>query len=284
MNKFRLARIGVGLLLASANIASAHAQNAGEIANLQRLIQAGEQTLQRESYLTQYCNRLSNGDAFLHRALLSAGHDPIVSLTRWDNHLNQRVAAGRLAPDRRDALIQESRRRRNELVNACNLANNRALLAKARQPRQGTSNKISLAWSQDTDANQVLNAEGMVTGTPESWRFEGTDKPPWSGGNEVRVMCTGKSIGIPKNNELNGSLNCRATWRHGTIQHVRDCTGNGVGRGWGYNATKAWFMVLPTHCRGYVTLADGKVKTGWIAGYMIFPIPANSALDFESPR
>lgn len=263
-----MVRTLVVLLVLGSGANTARAQ---DIANLQRLIQAGEQTLAAEPYLPQYCAQLVNGDAFLHRGRQRAGKPPVVALARWDAYVNQQVGAGQMTRAQGDALIQEARRRRNEVVNACNLENNRALLARARQPAPGASGPAQLIWNQDTDGNRVIHADGTITGNAAGWQFTGTGIPTWRPQIRAPVTCSGNSVGLSQGGRENGTLTCRTEWNEGGRRHVRECRGPGAGRAYGYNATKAWFVAWPRRCVGTVTGPDGR-PVNQEFGYTIFPV------------
>ncbi len=247
----------IGCLAAAIVGAAATSVSAQDVATVQRNIQLAEQTLRNEPYLTQHCAQLKTGDYFFHRGRRQAGKEPVIALTAWETALKRAVAAGRMSQARADNLLQEAKRRRNEVQNACNLDHWKAELARLQRPKVQSSADALFAWNATPDAHHVLNGKGTLTGGLSEWRFTGQATPSWNGAISARVECVGKlDPGRRPDPGANGRMRCRAEWVERGKRQVWDCQGPGTSRAV-WSIGDHWFGIWPTNCVGTIT-ADGK--------------------------
>jgi hypothetical protein len=229
------------------------------VEGLKQNIKAAEETLRRETYLPEYCERLKDGKSFLHRGLREKKVDPpIVSLDRFQQQLAKRVAQARMTQAKADELLAQAKRRISELVNACNLDYWKAELAKAQQQSQikgGTDPKAQFNWNR-TYGGYVLRVDaGTLTGSFEKWTFTGR------GPNGENVTCSGQldpGTTLTKRGDARGRMKCEAKW--GTPQNVWICDGIGfaANSSTAYAGGWAWFGnpgIGDVACRG--TIAEG---------------------------
>jgi hypothetical protein len=236
---------------------------AQDIANVERNIERAEQTLKNQPHLTQYCAQLKTGDFFFHAGRHRAGKPPVVSVAAWEARIKQEAAAGRMAQDRADNLVQAAKRLRNEQHNACNLDHWKAELARLRQPKVSGWTVAEFAWN----GHGVIGGKGTLTEVDSrSWRFTGRLTPSWNGNLVVDVTCTGELDPGRKHHQPTlpdkptGKMACRATWEEGNPRqrHEWRCEGPGTDRVI-WSLGDFWFGIWPGNCRGQI-VTPGKTE------------------------
>jgi hypothetical protein len=221
------------------------------VENLKRDIAAAELTLRREPYLKDdYCKRLLDGNHFLYRDLVATGKDPIVSFDRF-----QKWLAGRVTPAKASELMAKAKRRRDEQMNACNLAYLRSELAKATpQIQGGTDTKAQFNWNRSYGGAVLQVAAGTLEGSFKSWTFAG------KGTNGENVTCNGgldATVTLKKEGGAQGKMTCKAAWA-GNEWECKNATAYAASSSSVYANGFAWFGnagVGPTACVG--TIKEG---------------------------
>ena len=160
----------IGLLASGviAGLAASGAKAQDNTAALERSIQIAEQTLAQEPYLAQHCALLRTGDYFFHRGRHRAGKNPVISLAAWEAFLRRK----NLPEAELDQRLQDAKRRRGEVQNACSLDHLRAELARLRGPREQGSAEALFGWN-TPEGNTVIAGKGTLTGNLVSWQFTG---------------------------------------------------------------------------------------------------------------
>jgi hypothetical protein len=249
----------IGLLASVAFLGVTGGARAQDVANLERNIQRAEQTLSHQPHLAQYCAQLKTGDFFFHRGRHNAGKPPVVSLAAWEMRIKQETAAGRMAPDRADNLVQAAKRLRSEQHNACNLDHWKAELARLQRPKVLGSAEAEFAWNREADGFRVIGGKGMLTGDLSSWRFTGQVPASWNGALRINVTCEGRlDPGVSPKPGAKGSMECRATWTETGQRHEWRCRGDGGSRVV-WSIGDHWFGIWPNQCVGTI-VANNKTS------------------------
>ncbi len=259
----------IGLLLSVVIVeAGASRVHAQDVATLQRNIQLAEETLNKEPYLKQHCALLKTGDYFFHRGRYKAGKEPVIAVAAWETAVRRAVAASRISQDQAERLVQEAKRRRNEVQNACNLDYWKAELARAKQPKAQSSADATFSWNGEPDGNHVLNGRGTLTGGLVSWRLTGQATPSWNSALSVRVECVGRlDPGVRADRGAKGTMRCRSEWVERGKRQVWDCKGPGESRGDWSITSGHWFAIAPKNCRG--TMFDGTNTRNQLFGLVV---------------